>query len=94
MTRGMVEECEHDDKSEWKWGPEQLAAWRDLQSALQSDHVLRLPDIGRLFMIHSDANGVGIGAALMQRDPDAKGEDVYLGMREFEVHTDHQPLLM
>ena len=117
-----------NEKSEWKWEEAQEASWLDLKQALSSDRVLRLPDLSREFIIHTDASGIGLGAVLMQRDPEAGGRMYvcrffskklsdpernysatereylaivlalkkwrkYLGMRPFEVHTDHKPLL-
>lgn len=62
-----------NDKSEWRWEKEQEEAWLDLRVALESDQVLRLPDMTRGFVIHTDASGIGLGAVLMQRDPEADG---------------------
>ena len=52
--------------------PEERAAFEDINSALLSDPVLRHPDFKRPFEIHSDASGLALAAALLQRDDEGK----------------------
>lgn len=58
--------------AEWKWGEEQKESFEDLKDAVLESPVLRAPDLSEEFVLHTDASGIGIGAALMQRDPDGR----------------------
>ena len=48
------------------WGPLQSTAFDELQSLLTHPPILSLPNFDRMFEIHCDANGNGIGGVLMQ----------------------------
>lgn len=48
------------------WNQDHQAAFEALKSALTSAPVLALPNFNQPFVIETDANGVGIGAVLMQ----------------------------
>ena len=51
---------------EWKWGPEQEAAFQDLKKCLLSAPILAHPDWDKEFILVTDASGYGISAVLTQ----------------------------
>ncbi|GFW84626.1 retrovirus-related Pol polyprotein from transposon 17.6 [Trichonephila clavipes] len=51
---------------EFHWGPEEVEAFNSLKKALTSDPVLGMYDERASTEIHTDANGYGIGAVLVQ----------------------------
>ncbi|KIO03818.1 hypothetical protein M404DRAFT_78392, partial [Pisolithus tinctorius Marx 270] len=52
--------------AKWTWGPEQASAFEALKKALLSKPVLRLPDLQKLFILHTDTSKLGTGAVLSQ----------------------------
>ncbi|KIN99117.1 hypothetical protein M404DRAFT_156113, partial [Pisolithus tinctorius Marx 270] len=54
--------------AKWTWGPEQSSAFEALKKALSSKPVLRLPDLRKPFVLHTDASKLGTGAVLSQAD--------------------------
>ena len=54
------------------WGHEQDWAFDDLKKALLSSECLMLPDTSTKFVLYPDASEVGVGAVLMQEDPETR----------------------
>jgi len=52
------------------WGPEQQHAFEALKHALTSAPVLQVPNPAQPYSVFTDASDFGIGATLMQEDPD------------------------
>ena len=59
-------------KSEWVWEDRQQRAYEELRDEVLGEKVLRVPDYAKEFVIHTDASGIGVGAALMQRDEEGR----------------------
>lgn len=55
------------EKTEWKWGPEQNQAFETLKEMLTSPPVLAYPNYNDKFEIHIDASQKGLGAVLYQK---------------------------
>lgn len=55
-------------KRTFKWNSECHQAFENLKGFLSSTPVLRAPDYTQPFFLQVDASGVGVGAALLQRD--------------------------
>ncbi|GJT47710.1 ty3-gypsy retrotransposon protein, partial [Tanacetum coccineum] len=53
-------------KNNFKWSQEAESAFEILKQALQTTHVLVLPDFSKPFIVETDASGKGIGAILSQ----------------------------
>eukprot|EP00955_Chlamydomonas_euryale_P071520 361098-Chlamydomonas_euryale.AAC.1 len=51
---------------QWKWGPEQDAAFKELKQALTTAPILALPDPNQPFIVTCDASDIGAGACLSQ----------------------------
>lgn len=60
---------------------EHLKAIRELKERLCTYPVLRLPDFKQPFYVKPDASNYGIGAILMQRDPDGHEHPILYGSR-------------
>ena len=56
--------------SKYSWEEEQQKAFQKLKSALTSAPILVLPDFTKPFTLVTDASGIGIGSALMQKCPE------------------------
>ena len=52
----------------WTWGSDHQSAFSKLLSLFQTAPVLHLPDVGRPFIIMTDASLIASGGILMQRD--------------------------
>ena len=52
------------------WTSVRLAAFQQLRTSLTEDSVLVSPDEEKLFLLHTDASGIGIGAVLSQLGED------------------------
>ena len=52
----------------WTWGAGQQSAFSTLLSLFQTAPVLHLPDVGRPFVVMTDASLIASGGILMQRD--------------------------
>lgn len=53
-------------KNQFEWGEKAGLAFQQLKNAITTVPVLALPNFGEVFVIDSDASGVGLGAVLMQ----------------------------
>jgi len=71
----------YDVKKEFRWGPEQAAAFKDLKEALCSEPVLAHPDPSKPFILETDASELGLGAALLQLGEDGKEHPVEYASR-------------
>ena len=52
----------------WTWGSDHQSAFSNLLSLFQTAPVLHLPDVGRPFIVMTDASLIASGGVLMQRD--------------------------
>ena len=52
----------------WTWGSDHQSAFSTLLSLFQTAPVLHLPDVGRPFIVMTDASLIASGGVLMQRD--------------------------
>jgi len=50
------------------WEPCRQQAYELLRGRLTSTHMLRIPQIGEPFVLHTDASGIAVGATLGQLD--------------------------
>lgn len=52
------------------WGEAEERAFDQLKSKLTSDPILKLPDLGKEYVLRTDASGEGLGAVLLQEEND------------------------
>uniref|UniRef100_A0A0K0DTU5 RNA-directed DNA polymerase n=1 Tax=Strongyloides stercoralis TaxID=6248 RepID=A0A0K0DTU5_STRER len=60
------------EKIEFRWGPEQDKAFKILKEKLTNAPILAKPDLGRSFIIHTDASDYAISAVLLQEDQEKR----------------------
>jgi hypothetical protein len=82
--------------STWCWNVEHQRSFEALKSRLQEPPILRLPDLQRRFILHTDASGTALGAILAQIDDQGheyvcqyeskllKGSELHYGISEKE----------
>nr|GEZ94642.1 hypothetical protein [Tanacetum cinerariifolium] len=58
-------------KNAFGWNMEAQKAFEKLKSVMTQTPVLQLPDFSKIFIIETDASGIGIGAVLQQKVADA-----------------------
>ncbi len=58
---------------EWKWGPEQDAAWAAIKTKLVEAPILRHPVVGKSYFVRTDASGYAIAAVYLQSFEDEEG---------------------
>jgi len=51
-----------------EWGEEHEKAWKTIQKLMSVSPILTQPDPNKEFILDTDASGIGIGAALLQRN--------------------------
>lgn len=68
--------------SDWHWGAEQERAVQILKSVLTSDPVLTIYHPERETQVHTDASKLGLGAVLLQKQPDGETRVVAYASRQ------------
>ena len=63
------------------WGECQECSFRSLKRALTTSPILKLPEIGKPFIVQTDASDTGIGAVLLQLEDDVKFPVVYISRK-------------
>ncbi|XP_026433313.1 uncharacterized protein LOC113330698 [Papaver somniferum] len=74
-------------KNSFSWSPSTTQAFNNLKAFMVSAPVLALPDFSKQFVLETDANGVGIGAVLMQ-----EGKAICFFSKPLGPKTDHQSI--
>ena len=49
------------------WTPQAIEAFIELKSKLVNSPILKLPEVDRGFVLHTDASGHGLGAVFIQK---------------------------
>ena len=57
-------------KTDIEWGEPQQRAFTTLKACMVNPPVLKLPDLGRTFILQTDASNIGIGAVMLQEGED------------------------
>jgi len=59
-------------EEKFEWSEEQQNSFEELKKKLTEYPILRQPDIGKKFLLYTDASGYALGAILSQKDDDDK----------------------
>ncbi|PIK38608.1 Septin-8-A [Apostichopus japonicus] len=87
LTAGTHPPGKRKDPS-WNWTPECQAAFETLVKELSSPPILAFADFSKPFILHIDASGLGLGAALYQTQDGKERVVAYAsrGLRKGEMH--------
>ncbi|KAI4904670.1 hypothetical protein NFI96_001896 [Prochilodus magdalenae] len=66
-----------------QWTEEAEAAFKDIKDALCADPVLYCPDFAKPFVLQTDASETGIGAVLLQGEPEDRHPVAYISRKLF-----------
>ena len=70
-------------KSDWQWGPAQVKAFADVRRELSNpDALLAYCNANRETIVSADASSYGLGAVLLQKQPDSHWQSVAFHLRE------------
>lgn len=75
-----------------RWTPTCEEAFNHLKQALCQDPVLQSPDFDQPFVLQTDASGVGLGAALLQGEPENLRPVLYISRKLFPREVNYSTI--
>jgi RNase H-like domain found in reverse transcriptase/Reverse transcriptase (RNA-dependent DNA polymerase) len=72
--------------TKFKWKDDQNYAFETLKRHLVTAPILRYPDYSKMFYVHTDASGTGLGAVLAQKDENGKEFVISYASRRLTQH--------
>jgi hypothetical protein len=66
------------------WSDECEAIFQKLKATFTTAPVLKVPEVNKPFIVHSDASNVGVGAVLSQVGEDGKEHPIAYGSRKLK----------